>query len=99
MIKKQHVKSRNVCKLTFELPEDIGADEVQLLAEFNGWQPVPFERLKSGKWKLVQEAEPGRDYEFRYRLLKGGHERYLNDEGADRTVTVAHGVENAVISC
>jgi hypothetical protein len=99
MIKKQTVKSRNVCKLTFELPAGHQADEVHLLAEFNGWKPVPFEQVKGGKWKLVQEVEPGRDYQFRYMLVRGGQRDFINDEAADGTVRNDQGTENAVISC
>ncbi len=52
MIKKSHLKSRPVCKLTFELPTDVQADDLHLVADFTDWQPVPFSRLKNGKWKL-----------------------------------------------
>jgi hypothetical protein len=59
MIKKQHVKSRNVYKVTFELPADHEADEAYLLSDVNGWQPIAFEKGRAGKWKLVHEYEPG----------------------------------------
>ncbi len=67
MVKKQYVKSRNVAKVTFEVPAEVSADEVQLIADFTQWRPVAFGRLKSGRWKLVQELEPGRSYQYRYR--------------------------------
>ena len=99
MIKKQNIKSRKVCKVTFELPADLEGDAVELLAEFNDWQPVPFEKGKKGDWKLVQEVEPGREYQFRYRIQHRDHTHYLNDPEADRTVPNDQGSENAVISC
>jgi 1,4-alpha-glucan branching enzyme len=99
MIKKQFVKSRNVVKLTFELPKETAAETVQLIADFNGWQPVAFGRLKNGKWQLVQEVEPGRAYQFRYRLLQGGAERYENDAEADDFVPNDQGTTNAVVRC
>ena len=98
MIKKQFVKSRNVAKVTFELSADTEADAVHLLADFNGWQPVAFEKLKSGKWKLVQELEPEREYQFRYMLDHNGHHHFVNDPEADRTVPNDQGTENAIIS-
>lgn len=99
MIKKQQVKSRNVCKLTFELPQDLEGDAVQLVADWNDWRPVPLERQKNGKWKLVQEVAPGQEYQFRYRVVHGDHDHFFNDDDADRTVQNEHGSENAVISC
>jgi hypothetical protein len=97
MIKKQFVKSRKLTKLTFELPADLEADAVHLLADFNGWQPVAFDKLKNGKWQLVQEVEPGSSYEFRYMLDHAGHHHFMNDPEADRTVANDRGTENAVI--
>jgi len=99
MITKQQLKSRNGCKLTFELPSEFEAQEVQLLADFNGWEPVSMPRLKSGKWKLTQEVEPGHEYQFRYRVLHENYADYLNDEQADGVVPNDKGTENAVIVC
>lgn len=98
MIKKQFVKSRGVTKLTFELPADTEADAVHLLADFNSWQPVAFERLKNGKWKLVQEVEKDNTYQFRYMLDHNGHHHFVNDPEADQTVANDQGTENAVIN-
>ncbi|UCH25748.1 MAG: isoamylase early set domain-containing protein [Trueperaceae bacterium] len=97
MIKKQFVKSRKVTKVTFELPADVEADAVQLIADWSDWQPVPFDHLKSGKWKLVQELEPEQDYQFRYRVVSGSEDQYLNDPEADYTVPNDRGTENAVL--
>lgn len=99
MIKKQNVKSRNVCKVTFELGAETAADEIYLISEANGWQPVAFEQQKGGKWKLTQEFEPGRDYQFRYMVVRGGERSFENDEQADRSVPNEHGSENGIISC
>lgn len=99
MITKQLVKSRNMCKLNFELAPSIEADEIQLLADFNNLQGTRFEKLKSGKWKLVQEVIPGHSYQFRYRLVQGGSVRYVNDDTADDFITNSFGSENAVIHC
>ena len=35
MLKKQHLKSRPVCKVTFTLPKDVDADSACLVGEFN----------------------------------------------------------------
>lgn len=99
MIKKQYVKSKKLTKVTFELPADLEADSVHLLADFNGWQPVAFDKLKNGKWRLVQEVEPERRYEFRYMLEHQGHHHFINDPEADGTVANDRGTENAVLNC
>lgn len=97
MIKKQHLKSRPVCKLTFYVPDDVEADEVYLMGDFTDWDPVPFEQLKSGRWKFQQEVEPGQDYQFRYRIERDGDVSYRNDPDADRYVQNEFGSENAVV--
>ncbi len=98
MVKKQYVKTRNVTKVTFEVDAAVTADEVQLIADFNQWRPVAFGRLKDGRWKLVQEIEPGRSYQYRYRLVENGAVRYHNEESADGLVGNAMGSENAVLN-
>lgn len=97
MIKKQQIKSRHVCKVTFELPKDLEADAVHLLADFSDWQDVPFVRQPGGGWKLVQELEPGREYQFRYKVVHGDHNHYFNDEQADGTVPNDQGSSNGVL--
>lgn len=99
MIKIKRLKSRNATKITFELPAEVAGDAhaVQLLAEFNDWRAVPFEKKKSGAWKLVQEVEPGRRYQFRYRIERAGAVDYLNDDDADGVVPNDQGTENAIL--
>lgn len=101
MVKKQHLKTRDTCKVTFELPADFNAKAgaVHLLAEFNDWQEKPFKQLKSGKWQITEEVAPGRSYQFRYHVFENGHDYYLNDEDADHIAANDQGTENAVISC
>lgn len=99
MIKKQFVKTRKVTKLTFELPKDIEFDNVHLLAEFNNWQPVAFERLKNGKWKLVQEVSEAGAYEFRYMSQQDGDYHFFNDDSADNQVANPLGTTNSVVEC
>ncbi|MEZ4605362.1 MAG: isoamylase early set domain-containing protein [Deinococcales bacterium] len=97
MIKKQFIKSRKSYKVTFEIA-DLEAERLELVADFNQWQPIAFERLKNGKWKLTQEVEPGH-YQFRYRSLHQGQEHWLNDQEADTYTLNPHGGQNAVLSC
>ena len=97
MIKKQFVKSRNITKVTFELAE-VDVENVQLIADFNKWQPVPFKKLKGNKWQLVQELTPGQSYQFRYVLEQQGQREFINDHSADALIQNDQGTENAVLN-
>ncbi len=101
MLKKQYVKSRDVCKVTFELPkgewpEGIEVESVSLAGEFNDWDPstAPMKRGKGGVFRIMFELEPGRAYQFRY-LVNGEH--WCNDWHADAYVPNEVGEENCAV--
>ncbi|HLV37742.1 MAG TPA: isoamylase early set domain-containing protein [Spirillospora sp.] len=94
MIKKQYLKSRPVCKVTFSLPADTGAKQAAVVGDFTGWQPTPMEQLKNGSFKVVLELEQGNDYQFRY-LLNGSE--WVNEAEADRYVPNPYLSENSVL--
>jgi len=98
MINKRYVKSRNVTKIVFEHPAGVQADAIELFADLHGWTPLAFDRLRSGKWKLVLELEPGSAMQFRYRVHRGGGVDYWNDADADGAVPNGHGSDNAVVA-
>lgn len=99
MIQKQHLKTRPVCKVTFELPDSYVAERLELCADFTNWEPVPFRRLKNGKWKLQVDVEPG-EYQFRYRgHHTAGAPWWDNDPAADSFVTNPFGTENSLLRC
>lgn len=91
MIKKQILKSKPVCKVTFGLSKkEAGeASKVNLVGEFNGWNETSTEltKMKSGDFKLIVPLETGKKYQFRY-LIDGN--TWINDPEAD------HYVENGV---
>lgn len=84
-LKKQYLKSRPVCKVTFRLPKEAAehADAVHLVGEFNNWdrQSTPMDKLKTGEFKKVMELDPGKEYQYRY-LIDG--EQWQNDYAADK---------------
>jgi 1,4-alpha-glucan branching enzyme len=98
--KKQYLKSRPACKVTFRLPQQAApeAREVSLVGDFNGWsaEATPMKRLKAGDFTATMELAKGREYRFRY-LIEGG--RWENDWQADRYEPNAFGGEDSVISC
>lgn len=98
-LKKQYLKSREGCKVTFRLPKDAAqsAASVYLVGEFNDWSPTatPMKKAKSGDYSVTVELVPGRAYQFRYLL---DETRWENDWAADRYVPAPFsGAENSVV--
>ncbi|MEQ9289882.1 MAG: isoamylase early set domain-containing protein [Cyclobacteriaceae bacterium] len=87
-IKKQTLKSKPVCKVTFGLDkkEITQAETVNLVGDFNDWNETSTEltKLKSGGFKLVMELPVGQEYQFRY-LVNGS--QWMNDSSADKFVS------------
>ena len=99
-IKKQYLKSRPVCKVTFRLPKEntTDADRVHIVGDFNDWQrdATPMKELKDGTYKATIEVEPDSEYQFRY-LIDGA--KWENDSEADRYVPTPYGdADNSVLS-
>lgn len=98
MIKKQPLKSKPICKVTFGLSkkEALGASKVNLVGEFNNWEKATTEltKMKSGDFKITLPLKTDRSYQFRY-LVDG--ETWVNDKDADRYVSSGIGSENCVI--
>ena len=73
-IKKQFLKSKPMCKVTFRVPEEIGnsAQTAHVVGEFNDWRylATPMKKLKSGAFSAALYLEKGREYQFRYLLDK-----------------------------
>ncbi|MDY6971394.1 MAG: isoamylase early set domain-containing protein [Thermodesulfobacteriota bacterium] len=98
-IKKQYLKSKPVCKVTFRLPKEAAdsAKRVQVVGDFNGWgtDGHRMKRLKSGAFTTTIDLDLNREYQFRY-LIDGTN--WENDWDADRYVpTIYGGSENSVV--
>jgi 1,4-alpha-glucan branching enzyme len=98
-LKKQFLKSKPVCKVSFRLDasEASGASRVQLLGDFNNWDEsvASMTALKSNDFTATLELEAGKEYQFRY-LVDGL--TWKNDPQADYFVTNNLGDENGVVS-
>lgn len=79
-IKKQFLKSKPVCKVTFTVPAE-EANSVAVVGDFNEWNTSATElkKLKNGTFKGTVDLETANSYEFRY-VIDG---TYVNDEQAD----------------
>jgi len=84
-IKKQFLKSRPECKVTFKINEIPGVESVQtvkVVGDFNNWniECDPMEQLKNGSFSQVMKLEAGRKVQFRYLV---NNDIWLTDEEAD----------------
>ena len=95
-IKKQFLKSKPVCKVTFTLAAE-EAKKVAVVGSFNEWneKATPLKKLKNGTFKGTVDLESDQSYEFRY-LVDG---EYVNDPEADGEVwSDFAGAENSLLS-
>jgi 1,4-alpha-glucan branching enzyme len=73
-LKKQFLKSKPECKVTFKLPNKaIGkAKNLMLVGEFNNWgeTATPIQKMKNGSVKVSLNFPTGREYQYRY-LIDG----------------------------
>ena len=92
MLKKQYLKNKPLCKVTFSLPIDAAPDaiEVKLLGDFNGWNPAQGTVMQrnAAAYTAVLELETGRQYAFRY---------LIDDWEADEYVPTPFGVYNSIV--
>ena len=97
-IKKQFLKSKPVCKVTFRVSKEdaANASEVRVLGSFNNWDrgAEPMSKLKSGEFTQTLELASGTEYEFRY-LLDNAY--WLNDAEADGSLPNSFGDHNSIL--
>lgn len=97
-LKKQYLKSKPVCKVTFVLAKDIiaSAKAVNLTGEFNDWdyESIPMKKTKNGEFSVSIDLEKGREYQFKY-LVNG--KDWINDVEADKFVKNEFKSENSVV--
>lgn len=96
MLKKQYLKAKPVCKVTFYTPAAIQAETVYLVGDFNGWdeRATPMEKLSDGRFKVVLDLDKDREYQFRYLVNEA---EWHNDWEADRYVPNPFSGDNSVI--
>jgi 1,4-alpha-glucan branching enzyme len=97
MLKKTMAKNGKTCRVTFNVPADVEAQEVSLCGEFNDWCETShlLKKRKGGSFSTTVTLDAGRDYRFRY-LLDG--DRWENDWAADAYLPNEYGSEDSVVS-
>jgi len=80
-------------KVTFAVV-DLGAKQVSLSGEFNGWSPsaTPMKRQEDGHWEATVDLAPGR---YQYKFVVDGH--WIPDPHAHENVWNRHGTLNSVV--
>ena len=96
MLKKQYLKSRNACKVTFYTPPELEAEKIVLVGEFNDWRPgaTPMQPLKDGRFKATLELSRDAAYQFRYFV---DDSKWENDWAADQYVPNPFHGDNSVV--
>jgi 1,4-alpha-glucan branching enzyme len=99
-IKKQSLKSKPLCKVTFEIsPDFIGqAEKVSVLGSFNNWTPGihNMKKLKDGTFKTTIDLPVNENHSFRYLV---DDSKWLTDMEADKLQASGFGQEqNSVIT-
>ncbi len=102
MLTKKYIKSRNICKVTFEVPttELPGVAEIETVTvagDFNDWDKTASALGYSKKkkaYRTIIELEPSQEYQFRY-LINGDF--WFNDWKADGYVPTPLGEDNCVL--
>ena len=95
-IKKQFLKTKPVCKVTFSI-EAKDANSASVVGEFNNWNPIEgaLVKLKNGTFKGLFEIPKDAKYEFKY-VVDGA---FVNDPEADDYIyNDFAGAENSVVN-
>ncbi len=97
-VKKQYLKTGNLCNVTFRLPQEAASDAavVTLVGEFNDWSlnSIPMKKLKNGNFTASLKLTCGKEYKFRYLVDSS---RWENDWCADEYRPNIFGGEDSVI--
>lgn len=97
-LKKQFLKGRPACKVTFNLPKEAvpNARKVNIVGDFNKWdkEATEMKKLKDGGFSVTIELETNRQYRFKYLV---DDSRWENDWNADRYEPNPFGDEDSIV--
>lgn len=83
-IKKQYLKDKKVCKVTFSLKNDVeNAEIIRIPGDFNNWDTncEPMKKLKSGGFTQTLSFHAGNEYQFKYFI---NDSEWRNESDADK---------------
>jgi 1,4-alpha-glucan branching enzyme len=95
-LRKKYLKSKPVCKVSFDFPLEAApeAKKVELVGEFNNWEPIEMRKSK-GNFTRTLDLPVDQQFEFRYRIDK---KIWENDWHADAYVPNNIDSENSVVT-
>ena len=98
-IKKQYLKSKPICKVTFRIPGEVAKEHknASLVGDFNSWNPKQTKMTKlkkDGSFSVILELEKDKEYQFKYMLDK---DTWINESEADKLIHNEYGTDNSVI--
>ena len=96
MVKKNYSRGGRTCRVTFDVPAEVGARKAWLCGEFNEWnrRSHPMSLRKDGRFSITLSLAAGRDYRFRYFI---DNDHWENDWAADDYVSNEFGTEDSVV--
>jgi len=96
MLKKQYLKSKDICKVTFYTAPELEAEKVALVGDFNHWSESAtlMKPLKDGRFKATVELAKDGSYQFRYLI---NDIEWHNDWDADEYVPNPFSGDNSVV--
>ena len=97
-MRKQYLRSKSICKVTFRLPRDAAPDAktVTIVGDFNNWDITEnrMRKLKNGDFTLTLELPCNREYKFRYLIDTN---RWEQDWFADKHIPGDSETEDSVV--
>ena len=97
-IKKQFLKSKPQCKVTFKLEkfDDLKAESVKVIGDFNNWDinVEPMKPLKTGAFTQTINLTSGNPVQFRYLV---NNSIWVNDHDADDFIN--NGIDSSNQNC
>lgn len=102
MLKKTVHKTKETCKVTFELEKAVEKQlgkritRVALVGDFNNWDnnATLMKKVKGGSWRVHINLKKGQEYQFRYLI---NNKIWENDWQADKYVANNVDGDNSVV--
>jgi 1,4-alpha-glucan branching enzyme len=99
-LKKQYIKNKTVCKVSFRVhkKDTLDTKQIFLVGDFNQWHETatPMRQLKNGDFIVALDLEPGREYQFKYYFDRMA---WRNDTDADGYIHSDYGnCDNSVVN-
>jgi 1,4-alpha-glucan branching enzyme len=101
-VTKKFLKTKPEVQVTFEVTKEAAkeAEQVFLLGEFAGWEPVELKKFKTGIFKTTLNLPTNEkdSYQYRFRLvMPDGTEVFDNDWQAEAYCENPFGGENSLV--